>query len=135
VEKQKKAFTLVEILVVVIIIGILSTLGFVNYSRIKEGALTKEARANLKLIAAAERIYRMEYGHYYIQGTGETVTDINRNLRLGLNETNWGYQISNTGGTNNTFQAVANRPIGANTCTYSIDQGTAGEPTGNANCP
>ncbi|MCM8795768.1 MAG: prepilin-type N-terminal cleavage/methylation domain-containing protein, partial [Candidatus Omnitrophica bacterium] len=59
-----RGFTLLELVVVIIIIGILATFGISQYIPARERALGKEAIANLKLIAAAERIYRMETGRY-----------------------------------------------------------------------
>jgi general secretion pathway protein G len=50
----RPAFTLLEFLVVIIIIGILAALALPNFGKAKEHALGKEAIANLKLMAAAE---------------------------------------------------------------------------------
>lgn len=77
----KKGITLVEILIVVIIVGIVASLGIFNFSNVKEDALKKEAFGNLKLIRAAERIYYLEQGEYYI---GDTIPKLNNNLRLAL---------------------------------------------------
>lgn len=89
----------------VVIIGILASFGIVNYTATKERALDKIAQANLKLIAAAEKIYRMETGSYNpTSGTESDVTNINSNLRLSLTETIWDYVCD----TDNT-QATATR--------------------------
>ncbi|MDD4909986.1 MAG: prepilin-type N-terminal cleavage/methylation domain-containing protein [Candidatus Omnitrophica bacterium] len=91
-----KAFTLLEIMIVVVIIGILATLG-VNYRPIVESALNREAVVNLKLIAAGERVYRLERGEYY----GSTQTSfLNTNLRLYLPmgpNVKWSYAVEITG--------------------------------------
>jgi prepilin-type N-terminal cleavage/methylation domain-containing protein len=97
-------FTLFELLIVIIIIGILASLGVVNYSKTTENTLDKEAFANLRLMQAAQKIYKMEMGHYY--GDANVITDINDNLRLSLPaETNWGYFTK--GGTNSTTSGCA----------------------------
>jgi len=92
---SEKAITLLELLLVVAIIGILVSLGSVNYGRMKERAVDKEAIANLKLIQAAEKTYRMEMGGYY---AGTLVADLNTNLKLSLSETNWDFATDAAGG-------------------------------------
>jgi len=59
-----------------------------------EKAIDKEAIANLKLIQAAEKIYRMEIGGYYAS-TPPHIDNINTNLRLELpagSDRKWDYQ-------------------------------------------
>lgn len=57
--------------------------------------LDKEATVNLKLIQAAEKIYRMENTFYYpYTGYAPANTDsINTNLKLSLTTKNWNYSI------------------------------------------
>lgn len=133
---QKHAFTLIELVMVIVIIGILATLGLANFQRSREQVLGREAQANLKLIAAAERAYRLEAGEYYpSSGTEGDIPDINMNLKLLLSpETNWDYTI--TGGSN-TFSITAARvgTGGMLDCVYTLDSAdTDGEPNP-ANCP
>lgn len=136
---MRTAFTLLEILVVIIIIGILATFGIAQYYPVRERALGKEAIANLKLIAAAEKIYRMEHGKYYpgaIAASEDDVTDINDNLKLLLTETNWDYEIA--GGSDNSFSAMARRQGsgGYLNCQYSLAYDDSdGEPGNNGSCP
>ena len=98
---MESGFTLLELLVVIIIIGILATLGITHYGGIKEQAIDREAIANLKLMQSAERIYRMEDSnnpaqYYPDPNTGSTwdTANINQNLRLSLSAAlnrNWNY--------------------------------------------
>jgi type IV pilus assembly protein PilA len=82
---NKNSFTLVEILVVIIIIGILAALALPGFGVSKERVLDKEAKANLALIQAAEKIYKMESGFYYpSSGTTSVIADINTYLRVNL---------------------------------------------------
>ncbi len=129
---MKKGFTLLETLIVIIIIGILVGLALPLYTKAKERALGNEAKANLKLIAAAERIYKMEIGGYY---TSSNITNINSNLRLMLNTNNWAYNITG-GATNFTTNAYRQGSGGYLDCQYSLAHNDAdGEPNPSASCP
>lgn len=93
-------FTLIELVVVIIIIGILATLAATQYGGAKEKAVDKEATTNLKLIQSAEKIYRMEMTTYYPAVGSATTVDINTNLKLSLSAgTNryWDYTAYATG--------------------------------------
>ena len=122
---MNKGFTLAEIIIIILIIGILASLALPSYTKGKERALGKEAQANLIIISGAERNYKMETGNYY----GSThVSDINENLLLSLVdvETNpnsqWDYNISIGGG---GFNATAARnPLmveSKHDCTYFLN--------------
>lgn len=59
---MRKGFTLLEIIIVIIIIGVLATLGFTQYGKMVERSRGAEARAiagDVRKFAAA---YRLEYG-------------------------------------------------------------------------
>ena len=58
-------FTLIEIMVVVVIIGILAALAIPNYVNTREKALDKEAVAGVKLIRAADRQYYVQNETYF----------------------------------------------------------------------
>ncbi|MFA5144985.1 MAG: prepilin-type N-terminal cleavage/methylation domain-containing protein [Candidatus Omnitrophota bacterium] len=83
---KDKGFTLIELIVVIIVIGVLVTLTFTHYGSYTERALNKEAQANLRLIIAAERNTRVETGDYYASDSTQptAINNINTNLRLSL---------------------------------------------------
>jgi prepilin-type N-terminal cleavage/methylation domain-containing protein len=71
---MKKGFTLLELIVVIIIIGILATLGFAQYSKTLEKGRGAEAKMILGQIRLAETAYYLEYDAY---ATGIAVLAIN----------------------------------------------------------
>jgi len=62
--RGKKAFTLLELMIVVIIIGILSGIAIPGFIRTTEKAKGDEAITNLRLIFTGERMYRLDYNIY-----------------------------------------------------------------------
>lgn len=88
---MKKGFTMLELLVVIIIVGVLAALAFANFGRARESALEKAAQSNLRLISAAEKIYHLETS-IYLTGTSDLAT-INTNLKLYLPAQDWDYRI------------------------------------------
>jgi type IV pilus assembly protein PilE len=58
---MKKGFTLLELIVVIIIIGILATLGFVQYTKIIEKGRVAEANSLLGNIRSLETAYRLDH--------------------------------------------------------------------------
>ncbi len=61
---MKRGFTLLELIVVIIIVGILATLGFTQYTRVVEKGRTAEARMILGSIRSAQEAYKLEKGNY-----------------------------------------------------------------------
>ncbi|MDD5195842.1 MAG: prepilin-type N-terminal cleavage/methylation domain-containing protein [Candidatus Omnitrophica bacterium] len=59
---MKKGFTLLELIVVIVILGILATLGFTQYSTMVENGRAAEAKAIMGTILQAQRAYYLEKG-------------------------------------------------------------------------
>ncbi len=109
-------FTILELIVVIVIVGILAALALPGYNKTKEKQYDKEAVANLKLIMAAEKVYRMEIGAYMAPTTN--MDYINRDLRLALSTgTNklWDYEVV-TGIANDT--CIKAKRAGGGTTTW-----------------
>ena len=138
---MEKGFSLMELIVVIVIIGVLATLSITQYTPVRERAIGREAVSALRLIAAAEKIYRMEidgnpFSNCQCAGDGTLATFCNNTtdgcnfvLKLNLSTQNWFYSVINAPA-NFTAQAVRTN---GNGCQYSINQ--AGVEAQTASCP
>lgn len=62
--KEEKGFTLIEIMVVLVILGVLAAISVPVYSNYVRKAKLNEAISNVEAVANAIRIYRMETGKW-----------------------------------------------------------------------
>ncbi len=128
---NKRAFSFLELMIVLLIIGILAAVAFPQFRVARQIALTREAQANLKLIQAAEKIYGVEYTHYW---TYANTSAINTGLRLDIPVSaspNWTYSVDAVTATN--FRARAVPSAIAGTTTWCI-QRTQLEPDATTSC-
>ena len=97
--KAKNAFTLVELIIVIIIIGILATFAVTHYGSVKQKVHDKEAIANLKMLLLAQKYYYEDNSAYYGGGLGITdIAQINHNLGVSLTgNTYWNYEVYGIG--------------------------------------
>ena len=59
---KNKGFTLLELVVVILIVGVLATLGFTQYGRMVERARGAEARQNIGYMRKLAAAYRLQNG-------------------------------------------------------------------------
>ena len=109
---MKRGFSLLEVVIVCIIIGILASFAFPGFIKMREGAMDKEAMASLRLIQAAEDSYYLETTEYFITTTTpcQQATSLNTNLALRLNTVNWDYCIAANGTTDYFALAWRQKP-------------------------
>jgi prepilin-type N-terminal cleavage/methylation domain-containing protein len=98
---SRKGFTLVEVLIVVIIIGILASIGIPQFAASIEKAKGGEARAGLGHIQTGEKVYYAESEYY----TGNTA-----DLDITLTQKFWTFSIATP--TSVTYIATATRSGG-----------------------
>ncbi len=68
--KNNKGFSLIEILVVIAIIGILTSILVVNYNEARENSRDKIRKSDLKSLQLAIELYKSQNGQYPAMGCG-----------------------------------------------------------------
>jgi len=94
--RDKKGFTLIELIIVVIIVGVLASIALPQYSAFKEKAMVAEAANTMGVIRKVEEIYRAETGQYIPSDGSVTITssaDIEKYLNLKVSYINWSYKV------------------------------------------
>jgi prepilin-type N-terminal cleavage/methylation domain-containing protein len=81
---QVRAFSLMELMVVVTIAGIVAAFGIPNYQKSVNNSIAKDAVNNLKLIGAAQELYFARNGAVYPSAGTVDVFQINTNLHLSI---------------------------------------------------
>ena len=106
-KKQRTGFTILELIVVIVILAIVAIVSLPGFTKMKESSLDQEAIANLKLIQAAEKIYKVEMTTYYVATNADS---LNSYLKMALPTTgvNWNYRVDTTDNTT-IFTANATR--------------------------
>jgi len=91
--KWRQSFTLIEVLIIIIILGILATIAFTSFRKSVVNSREKEARAMLNLIAQAEKMYKLEAGVYWpCPNTSSCNTLLDLSIPSGTSRA-WDYRV------------------------------------------
>jgi len=91
--KYQNAFTLIELMIVVILLGIIAAFGIPNYGKSHDRVNEKTGQYNLSVIDSAMEMYRMRNAGYPNPAgvAALDLDDINTILSLGIIEQNMTY--------------------------------------------
>ena len=96
--KSQNAFTLVELLIVVIILGFIAAFGIPSYTKSRARTVEKDAAYNLGVIAEAMEMFKIRNDEQYTLGsTLDNVGEINATLSLGIIEQDMVYSCTGNG--------------------------------------
>ena len=111
--KNKKGFTLVELVIVIVIVGILSVISVPIYRGYVEKAMMTEGKVLIGAIAKAELAYHVEHG-YFFDTPGWT--SYSRELDIDTSANKYFYEFYAQSGSygSNSFDANANFVSAAN---------------------
>lgn len=109
---MKRGFTLLELIVVIIIIGVLATLGLTQYAKVIEKGRQAEAQSVLGNIRTLAKAYQLEKGTWPTLAqmglsTGDTNTDLPTACDAAVPSIRYYFSYNASGGANST--AVATR--------------------------
>lgn len=103
--KSPKGFTLLELILVVVVIGILATLAVPQFTGMAEKARAAEAINTIGAIKTAEDIYKLETGTYVNDALGDGSILSVRFPIADSENTYWTYAVSGAGDTGYTVTA------------------------------
>ena len=112
--RSQKGFTLIELMIVVVIIGILAALAIPRFMRATTKSKQSEAKNILKQIYAMERAYRQEKDVYWITGNAASAAAQNAFGQIGVQimaSARYTYTLSSTDAGATNFTATATSGI------------------------
>ncbi len=114
-----RGFTLIELLVVVALIGILSAIGVVSYTKYKTSAEKKQAEISLNSIYLAQQEYRSNNGEYCsndCNSQSKIITELFDGVD-DLSDQNYQYKVNNR---SDGFEAEAKHKT--SNCTIKLNE-------------
>jgi prepilin-type N-terminal cleavage/methylation domain-containing protein len=124
VHKSNKGFTLIELMIVVVIIGILAALAIPRFMRSTTKAKQSEAKQLLKQIYTMQHAYRQEFDSYCLNGVTATAAAPNTFAQIGVEiqaSARYSYVMAAAANTF-TCTATANLDDDAANDVWTIDQ-------------
>jgi type IV pilus assembly protein PilA len=109
--RGQKGFTLIELMIVVVIIGILAALAIPRFMRATTKSKQSEAKQLLKQIYTMQQAYRQEYNTYWGNGTTASAAAPNGFARIGVEVMSTARYTFSLVAAANTFTATATSGI------------------------
>jgi len=116
---MKRGFTLLELIIVIIIIGVLATLGFTQYVKMVEKSRTAEAKMILGQIRSAQRAYFTEKNTYTSAIGDLFVEGVPLNCTMGNNTHYFNYTVLSNNASATRCTTLGKTPVG--TTAYVIN--------------
>lgn len=129
--RNTKGFTLVELVIVIVIVGILSIVAVPIYRGYTRKAMASEGKSLLGSVQTSEKIYYAEYGSFYAPGA--TATDYNPILDVDSRANKYFklYTVAGANATGYTVSTTGDASSGASGITLSLTGDNDGEVTTN----
>lgn len=125
--KKRKGFTLIELVVVLVIVGILSVIAVPMYRGYVRRAMAAEGRALVGSIATSERVYYAEHGLYKAVAAASTNNaTLAVDSRMNTYFPSYGVAVN---AAQDEFTASSSGTGDANGITVSLHQTTTAAPT------
>ena len=111
IQENKNGFTLIEISIVVIIVGVLAAMALTKYTNLVQREAIKRARLDILTIVSAIEIYRAKYGEYpdeeglYPCSHAECTEKVNQKLGLNISNSDFYFNFGVNGG----YSIMANK--------------------------
>ncbi len=120
---KNTSFTLTELMIVVVIIGIIAGFAIPNFTRAVERAHRRDAVVQLTNVHAANQIFRAENGSYWPSADNQNLAAINAALDLSILPNGMTYECDIGGGpVGTTFTCTAVRDAPAPSFTVTVTQ-------------
>lgn len=129
---MRKGFTLIELIIVVIIVGILASFAIPQYTKLTTKAKAGKAKHAISLIKQAEKLYAAEHDAYINVSEGSINSDVGKDVTgVDLSEvdgdTDFDYSTSGCDADDCTVTAAASHQIGGcaedSTISYTFSTG------------
>ena len=108
---NRKAFTLIELLIVVVIIGILAAIAIPKFANTKDKAYVATMKADLRNFATHDEGYAADSGGAYFSGNGAVE---------GFTPSQYVSVTATAAANPNTWTATATHQLTTKTCTISV---------------
>ncbi len=138
-KKEKKGFTITELILVVVIISIMAGFGIPNYTKAVERAHVRDVNNQLLALYSANQVYRAQNGRFWPAdnnaGAGYDVAAISTNLGLSIIPNGMTYNCTGAGVAPGTFSCTSARNGGSAVFTLTVTQAALSFPLGGASNP